>query len=97
MKVLVHLEMDKPAQSGPEPLTIEEKVEAALDLIDSGHESRAEWCFIKALNNFLMKKDKLTPRQEKILRTIQPIIEKYGQMSPSKVEQKAEYTTVTGK
>ena len=97
MKLRLRIEMDKPAASTPPPLSIEEKVEAALDLIDSGHESREEWCFIKKLNNYLMRLDKLNPRQERILNQIQPIMEKYGQMSSSKTEQKAEHTTVTNR
>lgn len=97
MKLRLKIEMDKPAIETPPPLSIEEKVEAALDLIDSGHESRREWCYIKCLNNYLMRQEKLSPRQEKILMQIQPIMEKYGQMSPTKTEQKAEYTTVTNK
>jgi hypothetical protein len=76
-------------------LSVEEKVEACLDLIDSGHESRSEWQYIRKLNNYLMNKCNLSSREERILRTIQPIMEKYGQMSPLKTEQKAEYHSAT--
>jgi hypothetical protein len=78
-------------------LTIEERVRSACELIDSNHESRKDWELIRKLNNYLMRKDKLTKREQNILKMIQPIIEKYGQHSVAGVEMDAsKHSTTTG-
>lgn len=97
MKIGLSLLIDQVPSPAPDPchVPLEEKVKQAICLIDSGHESREEWQWLRRLNNHLMRKDKLSAREEKILRAIQPVMEKYGANSPYKVEQKAEYTTPT--
>lgn len=72
--------MDHPTKVAPEYKNdIEDKVQKALYLIDSGHESEQAWNFIRHINNCFMAKPKLCPKEQRILDSIQPIIEKYGQ------------------
>lgn len=76
---------EKTAKSrGP---SVEERIQDALDMIDSGHESRSDWEFIRRVNNCLMKKPKLSTREKDILAMIQPCIKKHGMASGSQVEQ----------
>jgi hypothetical protein len=69
--------------------TIEDKVEAACDLIDSGHESRHEWNLIRKLNNELVRRKqmgRLGKRGEKLLEMMAHVINKYGNEDPRGVE-----------
>lgn len=67
--------------------SVEERVQDALELINSGHESRAEWEFIRRVNNYLMKKSQLNSREKNVLAMIQPCIKKHGMQSGSHIEQ----------
>lgn len=58
--------------------SIMDKIDECLTMIDSGHDSERHWDYIKRLNDCLMKKPSLTPKQAKILKMIQPAIKKYG-------------------
>lgn len=71
----------------PKGPSVEERVQDAIDLIDSGHESRSEWEFLRRVNNYLMKKPKLSDREKNVLALIQPCMKKHGMASGSKVEQ----------
>jgi len=97
--ILVKLDAPAPGKSkldhATKELSIEEKVRAACELIDSCHESRKEWQLIRKLNNYLMRKKNRTKRQESILRMMQPTIEKYGQYAPEGVEQDASKHSTT--
>lgn len=67
-----------------------DKVDSAVTLIESGHESRSEWNFIRALNNHLINKKQsceLSIEEESILELIVPVINKYGNLDPKGVEQ----------
>lgn len=103
MNLLIKLTMPEgrmhPDDSRYAEPSLEEKVQHYLDLIDSGHESQREWDFIKKLNNKLthcyqMGKLQEGSKQLRILKMIQPIIEKYGQMDPEGVEQDASLHSV---
>ena len=72
------------------PLTTEEKCHYAMELIDSGHDSKKEWEFLKALNNELhrrKKKGKLGKRGKSLLKLIAPVINKYANQDGKKVTQ----------
>lgn len=64
-----------------------EKVQEAITMIDSGHDSRAEWDMIQCLNKCLMKKDKLTKNQAALLKMIQPVLKRYKGITSEKIEQ----------
>lgn len=83
-KITVLIDSVPPKQERP---PVEERIQDALELIYSGHESRSEWEFIRRVNNYLMKKEKLNEREKNILAMIQPCIKKHGMASGSKVEQ----------
>lgn len=94
VQILISLDVPTPGKyktdHATKELSIEERVRAACELIDSGHESRKEWLLLQKLNNYLMRrKDRLTERQANVLQMVQPMIEKYGQNSPEGVEQDA--------
>jgi len=100
VSVLISLDIPQVGTSKADPatqeLSVEEKVRAACELIDSGHESRTEWQLIRRLNNYLVRrKDNLTDRQRNVLLMIQPIIEKYGQYAPDGVLQDPSIHTST--
>ena len=85
-----------PAPCGHKTDTLEDKIEAACDLIDSGHESRHEWNFIRALNNELAKrkqKGRIGKRGERLLEMMAHIINKYGEEDSRGVEFDPEYAT----
>jgi len=73
----IKLLIDTPTPEREAKPSIEERVDEALELIDSDAESIAEWNFIKNLNNRLCKCKKLSPKAKKILEKIQPILHKH--------------------
>jgi hypothetical protein len=85
----VELTIDMPKPGGHTPDTIEERAEAACDLIESGHESRKEWDFIRALNNELVQRKKsgrICGRGTALLELIAPAINKHGMRDPRGVD-----------
>ena len=78
--------------------SLEEKVEYALEVIDSGYESTTEWNYIRRLNNILTKRYRegtISQSHLRVLKKMQAIIEKYGQLDPRGVEQDATLHTTT--
>lgn len=103
MKVSVSVGLDMPKTRCAKEegkLSIEERVRDAIDMVESGHESRRDWEFLRRLNNAIMKKyncGKCNERMLNILMTLQPIMEKYGQYDHEGVIQAPElHSTVTG-
>jgi len=90
MKIKILIDTPAPKREEVRP-SLSERVDEALELIDSGHESRREWTFIRNLNNKLCKRDKLSTKLQRILEKIQPIIYKYGNTDTDhKIESKPE-------
>lgn len=57
--------------------SIEDTVARALQLVDSGHESRVEWLMLSKLYTSLQKKKK-TDRVTNLIKMIEPVLRKYG-------------------
>lgn len=92
IQLIIDQPMPKPGCCD-KPDTLEDKVEAACDLIDSGHESREEWDFVRALNNELVKrkqKGRLGPRGAKLMEMMAKVINKYADEDPRGVDQDPE-------
>ena len=87
----IELPMPSPEQSKRQkkPSFIE-KVGEAITMIDSGHESKAEWDFIRCLNNCLMNKKTLTEKQKKLLKMIQPVLKRYKNITSEEILQDSE-------
>ena len=84
-------EAPKEVPKGCKPLTVEEKVRIALDEIELEQPgAKVAWGFLKRVNNYLMRKEKLTKRQENLLKLIYAMMSKYGQHDPEGVELPAE-------
>lgn len=83
IQLLLNLESPPPS-SGDEntrPLSLEEKVEDALDMIESGHESCNEWSFVISLWKKLQHRKKhgnLSRRAEALLHMMAPTINRHG-------------------
>ena len=58
--------------------SVMEKIDECLTMVESGHESQRHLEYLARLNNCLMKKPSLTPKQAKVLKMIQPAMKKYG-------------------
>lgn len=90
MKIQIALEMPEPkAEKSSEkllPLSVEDKVRSALDLIDSGHESRVEWSMINRLYKALCNAPKKNKRMQNLLDMIEPVLAKYGFSEVSAVD-----------
>lgn len=75
---------------------VECRIERCMELVDSGHASKAAWKYLIWVNNSLVRKydeGRINRREMAILHMIQPVIEKYGLMSPDTVEMRAELHT----
>lgn len=78
---------EKPVEDHKQSL--EEKAESACTLIESGHESRKEWNFIRKLNEMLMDKKHngmLSEREQSLLKLIAPTINKHGMLDSRGVQ-----------
>lgn len=65
-------------EAKPRPrFTVEDKVRAMLELIDSGHESYTEWLTIQKLYDKLCSM-KQTSRVKNIKQMIEPVLNKFG-------------------
>lgn len=80
IRIMVETETPDPqtTRQAPSPVSIEEQVRDALDLIESGHESEVEWIMINKLYNDLCKMSKKSPRIENLISLIEPVLQKYG-------------------
>ena len=103
ISISVELQMPSPGSSTPARVeeSPEDRLNRALELIDSGHESAAEWKMVRNLNNKLMRKRErgsISDRELNALQLLQPMIEKYGQFdSDHGVEQDPSlHSSVTG-
>lgn len=88
---------EKPGR-GKEVEPVECRIERCMELVDSGHASKAAWKYLRWVNNSLVRKydeGRINRREMAILRKIQPVIEKYGLMSPDGVEMRAELHTTS--
>lgn len=66
------------SQEGKEaPVSIEDKVRYAIELVDSGYCSDVEWIMLNKLLSSLYKK-KQTPRVKNLIDMIEPVLAKYG-------------------
>jgi uncharacterized protein YqcC (DUF446 family) len=82
LKLLIKLDMPKPGQASKQPpehppLSVEEKVRQALELIDSGYCSNVHWIMINKLYKTLKSKQS-TPRIKNLIQMIEPALAKYG-------------------
>lgn len=87
-QIILSLTMpDGPAGEPPcPPVPVEEQVRDAIELIDSGHDSRREWEMITRLHAALSQKKSVTPRIQNLLNMIEPVLAKFGyhQAMPNK-------------
>ena len=68
-----------------------DRVHSAIKMVESGHDSRAEWKFLRRLNNKLHRlKRELTRSERNILKMIQPVMDKHGWSDPTGVEKDLE-------
>lgn len=81
MRLHLMLELPPPVpqkqESEPTRMSLEDKVRDALELIDSGYESRVEWLMINKLYHELCKR-KPTPRVQNLKKMIKPVLAKFG-------------------
>ena len=77
MKLTIHMEMPKETKYG-KPKTTEQKVREAIDLINSGHESKIEWRFLNSLYAKLKAMPKKTDRIHNLMDMIEPVLAKHG-------------------
>lgn len=101
-KTRIQILLDMEQAPEPKPRTPkcspEERIERAMELVDSGHESKDEWKFLRWVNNSLTRKyqeGRINKREVAILKKIQPIMEKYGMLDPEGIEQDASLHTTT--
>lgn len=85
MKLHLLIEVPSPEKTSKAPckLTIEEQVRDAIELIESGYESRQEWLLINKVFSALSKK-KPNARITNIINMIKPVLSKYGYHGVSK-------------
>jgi len=70
------------------PISLEEKLADAMEMIESGHDSTKDWEFLKAINNKLHAKKKCgkcSKRELKILKLIAPTINKHANKDGDKI------------
>lgn len=60
------------------PLSVEDKVKHALDMIDSSCKSDIEWLMINKLYKELCAVEKKSPRIENLVAMIEPLLAKFG-------------------
>jgi hypothetical protein len=69
---------DCTCQEGKEaPVSIEDRVRHAIDLVDSGYCSDVEWIMLNKFLRSLYNK-KQTPRVKNLIGMIEPVLAKYG-------------------
>lgn len=66
--------------------SIEERVEDAMCLCESDHETPREWEFLRNLHNKLMKHPKLNKRQKKLMDKLTAFLRKHKSASGGHVE-----------
>jgi hypothetical protein len=77
----------------------EDRIRRMLDLVESDHESAAEWQVIRRLNNKLMARRRngtITDRELNILRMMQPVLQQFGPMDEAGVELDGELHPIRG-
>lgn len=81
-KISISMSLEMPRRDSPPTYTkrcsVEEKVREALELIDSGHDSRVEWEMIIRLYRTLRNTKKKTKRMVNLIQMIEPVLEKFG-------------------
>lgn len=82
-KLVISLQIPEPqvARATPPPVKrppLEDQVREALELIESGNESRMEWILLNKIHACLKKKKKLSPRGKNIVKMIEPVLAHYG-------------------
>lgn len=79
--LLIQIGVPEPAvtrQEGKEaPMSVEDKVRHAIDLVDSGYCSDVEWILLNRFLKTLYNK-KQTPRVKNLIGMIEPVLAKYG-------------------
>jgi len=66
--------------------TIYDKVKQAIECFECDVDRDEAWSYILRLNNFIMLKDKPTPKELRVLKMILPLIDRHGQQgSPSAI------------
>jgi len=97
--ISVEVEISMPEPGAERPVCDyreEDEIEAAIEMVDSGHESREQWKYLRWINNSLVtkyEKGTINRRELKVLKMIQPIMEKYGQLDPEGIKQNARLHT----
>lgn len=80
MKVSIQLEMPRTVREElrKSPCkSVEDRVREAIELIESGHDSRVEWHMLVGLYRQLASRKK-TERVRNLMSMIKPTLEKYG-------------------
>lgn len=80
MKVQLLIDVPSPEQTAnhPEPLSVEDKVKHALELIESGYKSDVEWNMIHRLYKSLKALKKPSERAQNLLKMIEPVLNHNG-------------------
>lgn len=92
MKISIMLDMPVPTTKGKDfaekkdpMLSVEEEVRAAIEAIESGHDSAVEW---KTLNKFCRTlRNRKDSRSVALLKMIEPVMSKYGMHGVSEGDQ----------
>lgn len=79
IRMIVEIDPPTPDQSSQYPCapSVEDQVQHALELIDSGKKSDVEWIMINKMYRELRSR-KPTPRIQNLIDMIEPVIAKFG-------------------
>jgi hypothetical protein len=80
VKIVLEVGMPTPSSEKPEECkqSPEEQVREALEVIDSGEESKVEWILVNKLYKQLKSLKKPNSRARNLIQLIEPVLAKYG-------------------
>lgn len=85
--MLIQLPVPEPEKTKPyNKIPIEERIEDAMCLCESGHESQAEWNFLRKVNNYLTKKKNLNKKQKLILDKVSKFLRQHSSASGGQID-----------
>lgn len=100
LKISMMIELPPPSKqetssSAKRQPSAEERVNSAIELCQSGHESREEWELLRKVNNHLSKKKSLSNREKRVLAKIAAFLQKHQSASGGKIESPLEQVSLT--
>jgi len=91
-KVCISIMMDNAAPAPAEaPITIEQKVNEWIEDVESGRDSKYQWDKLRILFNKLATAKNLSSRGIRLLKMIEPTMQKYGKDDSDGVKLAASY------